>query len=678
MDGGRLPFLLEIGVEEIPHWMIPPALGEIDRLFRELLSQAQLEAEGLHLDATPRRLVVRVAALQARQADREELVLGPPAAVAFKDGQPTGAAAGFAKKLGLEVDQLRRESTPKGEYAAAVRLVEGRATSAILAEALPEMIARIPWPKTMYWTGRDGARFIRPIRWIAALLGDSVVGFEFAGVKSGALSRGHRRLGADEVVFEHSNYEERLEKNGVILGAGKRRQRIVDGIRKLLRGTGLSLAADEALLSDLVHLTEFPTPVLGSFDAKFLALPREVLSTVMRHHQRYFTLTGAEGGMAPHFIAVMNMKADRKGYVKKGNERVLEARFNDARFFWEADQKKPLAARVEDLANVTFQAQLGSYLDKTRRVRERAVDLAARLGADAAAVARAAELCKADLTTEMVKEFTGLQGIVGGLYARAQGEPEAAARAIYDHYLPQSMEDRIPETLEGRVLALADKLDTLESCFSVGLAPTGSKDPFALRRAAQGVVKILTDGRIQLPLEDIAPAIREFLADRIRYYFRDVRGFRYDELNAVFAAAPATLPDFEDRLMALHLVRQTENFEPLAASFKRIRNILRQAGWTPPAPDPALFEESSERSLWEEFERLRPEAESCFAERDYMRGLQLIASLRPAVDRFFDDVLVNAPDPAARASRLNLLGRILTAFSSIADFSEIVTESTSE
>jgi glycyl-tRNA synthetase beta chain len=440
----------------------------------------------------------------------------------------------------------------------------------------------------------------------------------------------------------------------------------------------MSLTADDSLLNDIVYLTEFPTPILGSFDEKFLALPQEVLTTVMRHHQRYFTLKTADGGMAPRFIAVMNMKADRKGYVKKGNERVLEARFNDARFFWESDQKKPLAARVEDLASVTFQAQLGSYLAKTRRVQQRAAELAALLGADVAAVTRAAELAKADLTTEMVKEFTELQGVVGGLYARAQGEPESVALAIYDHYLPQSIDDRIPSTLEGRVLALADKLDTVESCFSVGLAPTGSKDPFALRRAAQGIVKILVDGRLQLPLDSFAPEIREFIADRIRYYFRDVRGFRYDELNAVFAAAPPTLPDFEDRLVALNLVRQTENFEPLAASFKRIRNILRQAQWTPSAPDPALLQESSEKSLYEEFERLRPEVEYCFAQRDYLRALQLIASLRPAVDRFFDDVLVIAPDPAARANRLNLLGRILTAFSSIADFSEIVTESTSE
>jgi glycyl-tRNA synthetase beta chain len=678
MSGAKLPFLLEIGVEEIPHWMIAPALGELERLIGELLSQNQLDAVGLRLDATPRRLVVRASALQARQADREELVLGPPVAAAFKDGQPTGAATGFARKMGLEVEQLRREATPRGEYIAAVRKIAGRETSAILVEALPALITRIPWPKTMYWTGKDGVRFIRPVRWIAALLGDSIVAFELAGVKSGALSRGHRRLGADEIAFDHSNYEERLEKNGVILSAEKRRKRIQDGIRKLLRGTGLSLIPDDDLLNDIVYLTEFPTPILGGFDEKFLALPREVLSTVMRHHQRYFTLKTADGGMAPRFIAVMNMKADRKGYVKKGNERVLEARFNDARFFWESDQRKPLAARVQDLASVTFQAQLGSYLDKTRRVQDRAAGLAAKLGADVAAVTRAAELAKTDLTTEMVKEFTELQGVVGGLYARAQGEPEAVAQAIYDHYLPQSMEDRIPATLEGRVLSLADKLDTVESCFSVGLAPTGSKDPFALRRAAQGIVKILVDGRLQLPLDSIAPEVREFFAERIRYYFRDVRGFRYDELNAVFAAAPPALPDFEDRLVALNLVRQTENFEPLAASFKRIRNILRQAAWTPSQPDPALLQESSEKSLFEEFEKLRPEVEYCFAQCDYLRALQLIASLRPAVDRFFDHVLVNAPDPALRANRLNLLGRILTAFSAIADFSEIVTESTTE
>jgi glycyl-tRNA synthetase beta chain len=594
-------------------------------------------------------------------------VLGPPKAAG------DGAAAGFARKQGVDVSALQVESTPKGEYFALHRQVSGRDTSTILAEALPSLISRIPWPKAMYWTGKDGVRFIRPVRWIVALLGDGIVEFEVAGVKAGALSCGHRRLGADEIAFDHGNYEERLEKNGVILSAAKRRQRIEAGIKKLLRGRGLRLVADGALLDDLVYLTEYPTPILGDFDPKFLDLPKEVLSTVMRHHQRYFTLEDGGGRMAPHFIAVMNMKADRKGFVKKGNERVLEARFNDARFFWDVDQQKPLAQRVADLEHLTFQAKLGSYLEKTRRIQDRARGMAALLNEDPKLAERAAELCKTDLTTEMVKEMTELQGIMGGLYARAQGEPEEVVQAIYDHYRPQSMEDKIPSTRLGQILSLADRLDTLNSCFSVGMIPSGSKDPFALRRAAQGVVKILVEGRLRLPIGAARDELREFLLDRVRYYFRDVRGFAYDEVNAALAAQSNDLVDLEDRLFALKLVRQTENFEPLAASFKRIRNILKQAGWESGAVDPGLLEAGAERDLAEESQKVLAIVAECRQNGDYIAALQAIATLRPAVDRFFDEVLVNAPDPAVRQNRLALLGRLFEEVSSIADFSEIVT-----
>lgn len=668
----KLPFLLELGVEEIPHWMIVPALGDIERLFRGFLEENRLDSGALKLDGTPRRLVLRAEALPERQEDREELVMGPPKSAG------EGAAMGFARKNGVTPGELLTEVTPKGEYFALRRKVEGRETRDLLAAALPALIAKIPWPKAMYWTGKGGETFIRPVRWIAALLGDRVVEFEFAGVKSGANSRGHRRLGADEIVFDHATYEERLEKNGVILSAEKRRKRILDGIKKVLKGTGYTLVTDDALLADLVYLTEYPTPILGSFDEKFLDLPSEVLTTVMRHHQRYFTLQRADGSMAPAFIAVMNMKADRLGYVKKGNERVLEARFNDARFFWEFDQQKKLADRVPDLANVTFQAKLGSYLAKTERVMEGAKSIAAQLGGDLQATVRAAELAKTDLTTEMVKELTELQGVVGGLYAKAQGEPEAVWKAVYGHYLPQSMEDPIPSTLEGKVLSLADKLDTLRSCFSIGMAPSGSRDPFALRRAAQGVVKILVEGRLPLPVKSLPPETAEFFNDRIRYYFRDVRKFAYDEVNAVMAAEPPDLVDMEDRLFAVRMVRETENFEPLAASFKRIRNILRQAEWQGGEVNASLLEAGAEKDLHGELEQLKPEVERCLGSRDYIRALQLMATLRTAVDRFFDDVLVNAPDAQVRANRLALLGRLLNGFSSIADFSEIVTSSTSE
>lgn len=698
------PFLLELGVEEIPHWMIGPALAELDRLFRAFLQENRLESGDLSLDGTPRRLVLRAASLPLRQADREELVLGPPKAAG------DGAAAGFARKNGVDPSALAIESTPKGDYFALRRAVAGRDTRELLAAALPSLITRVPWPKTMYWTGKDGARFIRPIRWIACLLGDEVVEFELAGVKSSALSRGHRQLGADEIVFDHANYEERLRKNGVILSAAARKKKILDGIKKLLKGTGLQLVADDALLDDLAHLTEFPTPILGSFDEKFLDLPAEVLTTVMRHHQRYFTLSRPDGSMAPNFIAIMNTKGDPKGYVRKGNERVLEARFNDARFFWEVDQQRPLRLRLDDLKSVTFQARLGSYHAKTEGIQSGAIRMARLLGLDVAAVSRAASLAKTDLTTEMVKELTELQGVMGGLYARSQNEPESVWRAVYEHYLPQSLDDPIPATPEGRVLSIADKLDTLEGCFAIGMVPTGSKDPFGLRRAAQGLVKVLVEGRIPLNLRELLTAgaeethrilsslaipgyngerdpdgtlawsrtLWEFLLDRLRYYFRDVRKFKYDEVNAALASTWLTLPDLEDRLFALQMVRETENFEPLAASFKRIRNILRQAQWSAGAVDAALLDAGPEAALHTELIKIEPDVRRASASRDYLQALQLMATLREAVDQFFDSVLVNAPDPGVRANRLALLGRLFNEFSSIADFSEIVTTATTE
>src|SRR6185369_10969008 len=388
------------------------------------------------------------------------------------------------------------------------------------------------------------------------------------------------------------------------------------------------------------------------------------------HHQKYFSVEDKQGNLAPHFIAVMNTAADPEGLVRQGNERVLRARFNDARFFWDTDQHKKLAERLPDLAHVKFQAKLDSYLAKTDRVKE----LVKQIGGDDLAV-RAAELSKCDLTTELVKEFTELQGVIGGLYARAQGEPEEVAQAIYDHYKPVSMEDSIPATRTGQLVSLADKLDTLRGCFSIGMIPTGSRDPLALRRAAQGVVKILVEGKLPMPLSTLLnndPQLQEFVLDRVRYYFKDIRGFKYDEVNAVLASGRDDLADVEKRLAAVQAVRPTENFEPLAASFKRIRNILLQAQFTGGiAIQPALLDPGPEADLYADFGRVRKEA----VHLDYQRALETIASLRPKVDLFFDKVLVNAPDPNVRQNRLALLHAILTESSTIADFSEIVTNS---
>jgi glycyl-tRNA synthetase beta chain len=669
--------LLEIGTEEIPHWMIPGALAQLSKL--------NLFGATPQVDATPRRLVVRATGLPDRTPDQEQLVKGPPITAGDK------AAQGFAKKQGVDFSAMQKV----GDYYELRKKIQGRAVHDLLAESLPTSILAIQWPKTMYWGAKGGPRFIRPIRWIVALLDDKIIDFEIAGVKSGNISRGHRVLGNAQIKVDYGSLEATLRSNKVILSALERRTKIESEAK------ALGATIDPDLLETLTYITEFPAAIKGDFDPAYLALPAEVLTMVMRHHQKYFAVETAPGVLAPHFVAVMNVPEDPDGLVKRGNERVLKARFNDARFFWEVDQKKKLADRVEDLSHVTFQAKLGSYLEKTHRV----VALVKELGGDENAQ-RAALLAKADLTTEMVKEFTDLQGIVGGLYAKAQGEPEAVSQGIYEHYKPLSMEDSIPSTRAGQILSIADKLDNLREFFRIDMVPTGSKDPFALRRAAQGIVKIIAEGEgdIEHNFWKLAngESLSAFLRERIYYYFREVRGYKYDELSAVLAAGMPSLRMVEARLRALAEVRPTEDFEPLAASCKRIRNILKQAGpkfdykfreggpesesygklmdfLTNKFPEyrgqltdyefsESLLEEGPERKLYEKLmEFLTNRAP------DYRGQLVQIAGFRPYVDAFFDKVMVNVPDEELRANRLTLLHQLLINFSTIADFSEIVT-----
>ena len=650
--------LLEIGCEEIPDWMLEGALTYLKAAFTALAAERSLGAPAIQTDATPRRLVLRAENLLPNQPDTDERIWGPAKSA------PSAAVAGFAKKQNLPPDALEILSDGKTEKYSCVRKTKGRPTGDILAETLPQLILKTPFPKTMYWPGKGGPRFIRPIRWIVALLGDQVIPFEIAGVQTSNESSGHRQLGAYRFPVAWYNYEDELLKNFVILSADQRKKRI--------RAVPTKYKCDNDLLNTLVNLTDWPTPITGAFDPEFLDLPKEVLITVMRVHQKYFSVESKDGQLQPLFVAVTNTNGDPDGLIRHGNETVLRARFNDARFFWNADQKKILADRVDDLAHVTFQAKLGSYRDKTIRIAE----LALQLGGDSNAI-RAAHLCKADLTTELVKEFTELQGVIGGLYAARQGEPREVADAIYDHYKPMSMEDSIPRTLPGQLVSLSDKLDTLRGCFKIGMIPTGSKDPFALRRAAQGIVRILVEGKLRLPIRSLLdgdPQLEDFLLDRIRYYFREIRGFAYDEGNAVLASGWDDLVDVEERLEAVKEARPTQDFQAVAASFKRIKNILKQAGATLTGQiDPALIEEGPESSLYQ----ATVEARNRLTSLAHREKVQTIAALRPHIDLFFDKVLVNAPDAAVRHNRLTLLHTMLAEFSTIADFSEIVTQSSS-
>ncbi len=680
-------FLLEVGTEEIPDWMIEPACGHLERSFLQALEAADLQEDvTCEVHATPRRLVLVASNLAERQADKTERLTGPPKKIAFDDkGAPTKAGLGFAKRAGIAIEDI--DVGDDGRLFVE-KQVDGRATVEILGEALADVILGVHFPKTMYWTGKAGPRFIRPIRWLVALLDGEVVPFEIAGVASGYRTFGHRRLGVGDLdVIGWTDYQEKLRENYVLLSADDRREKIEQGIETLLPD-GLHVRRNPRLLETLVYMTEFPTPILGGFEEEYLDLPEEVLETVMQHHQRYFAIEDGAGKLQPRFIAVTNLDGDPDGIVRQGHERVLRARFNDARFFWGTDQKQPLSYRVDDLKGVVFHAKLGTYFAKTERTQTLAGQIAEAVGLDDEQVAqakRAAELAKCDLTTEMVGEFPELQGVIGGLYAAHQGEPQEVADAVYDHYRPAGADDAISRSRVGMAVALADKLDTLGGFFRVGMIPSGSRDPFALRRAAYGIIRILIEGELQLSLDafvewakpgESRQALSEFFLDRLRYYLRDVRGYQYDEVNAVLAASADVPLDAAARVEAIAKVRPTPDFEPLAVSFKRIKNILRQAGgverFASRTLDETLLENGAEVDLHAAFEKLRPAVTAHKQNGEYAEALTAIASLRPAVDRYFDDVLVMAKDETVKQNRLTLLAHLLDEFSTIADFAEIV------
>jgi glycyl-tRNA synthetase beta chain len=547
----------------------------------------------------------------------------------------------------------------------------------------------------MYWREGKPERFVRPVRWVVALLDSAIVPLEIAGIAAGNTSRGHRILHGEHSVLLPSpeSYAEALRKAFVVVDVAERRQSIRKALDAATRTIpGARWREDESLIETVVHLTEWPSVILGNFEPEYLALPEEVLVTVMRDHQKYFAIEGADGKLAPHFLAVLNIQVDAEGeaIIRHGNARVLRARFKDARFFWDFDQKTPLTARVESLKNVTFQKELGSYLWKTeqnlRVVKELAAAVkAAGVACDEAALLKAVELAKTDLTAELVKEFTELQGIIGGLYAQTQGLGETVAKAIYAQYTPASTEDAIPTTVEGQLLGLADRIQTITAMFGIGNAPTGSKDPFALRRAANAIVNILAESGLPLTLADVIGAsaaeaankdqVSAFLRERLSFYLKDVRGFAYDVVNAVLAAGADDVRDAIARAEALTVARESADFAAISAAFKRIKNILRQAEEKGFALQPAfgttLAPEAQQLSAAAAV--LAPEVAWLRRERSYNEALVRIATLRPVVDAFFDKVMVLDPDEKIRGAHLALIDEVLRGFSGIADFSEIVT-----
>jgi len=672
-----------------------------------------LSAEVSSPVTTPRRLSV-TSNIADRQMDVTEQVTGPSINVAFKDGQATPAAHAFARKAGVEVSRLEKVVTSKGEYLAARITKKGRSAAEILAENLPREISSIHWPKSMYWH-KPSERFVRPVRWLVALLDSEVIPLTFAGVQSGNQSHGHRTLSQGVVEVSTANaYVERL-REAKVLGRVAREEQIRKALDAAARTIpGAHWREDKSLLETVVNLTEFPSAVLGNFDREFLELPEEVLVTVMRDHQKYFAVEDANGKLFPHFLAVLNTDGDPKGIIRHGHERVLRARFNDARFFWQTDQKHPLRERVQWLKHVTFQKDLGTYYEKTKRVQRLCSwlsELIRQRGRQIrpGVIHKAALLAKADLTTELVKEFTELQGIVGGLYVRVQqldrdmadGTRRAIADAIYDQYKPESMEDSAPHTLEGAVLAIADKADSVAGMFALGLQPTGSKDPFALRRQANGIVKTIAEHKLPLSLSqlftdareayrnsgaekkfsakiDYAGAVRDFFRERVEFYLRDVLGYKYDVVNAVLAAGSDDVVDAVARAQAVTRVRASADSESISVASKRMKNILRQANETgkrsASAIEPAALQEPAERELAFLIPQVAKRVDELRGKHEYEAALVEISKLRPAVDLFFDKVMVMVDDERVRANRLALLQMLLEHFSTIADFSEIVTE----
>ena len=713
-------FLFEIGTEEIPARMIDGAREELARRVSDLLQRERL-ADNADVQAfsTPRRLAVLAAGVSLAQPDVREQVTGPSLKVAYKDGAPTPAAEAFARKLNLPLDALEKVSTSKGEYLAATVQKKGRPASEILAESLPKEIAGIYWAKSMYWRGKSAERFVRPVRWLVSLLDGEVVPLEFAGIRAGQISEGHRILSSGALeISQPSQYAETLAHGSVVVRAAEREHRIRKALDAATRFIpGARWREDKSLLDTVVNLTEFPSVVLGSFDPEFLSLADEVLVTVMRDHQKYFALEDEHGKLLPHFLAVLNTSGDPDGLIRHGNERVLRARFNDARFFWQTDQKIPLRQRVEMLKAVTFQKDLGSYFDKTMRVQKLSSLISEALrsagtSVRAGVVYKAALLAKTDLTTELVKEFTELQGIVGGLYAKVQqldpilpgATAEAIGDAIYDQYKPESMDDRVPRTLEGAVLAITDKADSIAGMFALGLQPTGSKDPFALRRAANGIVKIVAEHKLPLPMAKLFSdaraeygrseaetrfakdvnfdeSIANFMRERLEFYLREARGFVYDVVNAVLAAGSDDVVDAIARAEAVSEVRGSEDFASISVAFKRIKNILRQAKETNKTVaaqlDSSALTDPAEKLLAAEMPVVATQVRELREQGNYAAALAHISRLREPVDAFFDKVMVMVDDERIRANRLALLQDLLNEFSTIADFSEIVTENKS-
>jgi glycyl-tRNA synthetase beta chain len=690
----RRDFFLELRTEEIPAATIGTSRNELTRRLEASLAAEGLAAERTESWSTPRRLAVALRGVPERQEDRDAEILGPPASAAFDaEGRPTRAAEGFARAQKASVSDLVVVESARGPTAAIRRRIPGRSAPEVLAEVVPRVVSELAFPKTMRWG--DGRRtFVRPLRSVVALYAGRVVDLEILGVAAGDRTAGHRILSDGDLTVESAeDWLAKLRASGVEPDSERRRMRLLEQARALSGSVGGSIESDSDLASTLADLVEWPGAVRGAFSGEFLELPEEITVTAMRTHQKYLPIRGP-GGLLPHFVAVMDNREDARGFIAKGNEWVLNARLADARFFFREDTKVPMEARRDELARLAFQERLGDYRQKTERLEELTEAIAHLVGRPdlVDTVRTAARLAKLDLPTHMVKEFTDLQGVVGGIYARREGYPDSVWKAVYDQYRPVSAGDDPPREAAGSILGLADRFDTLAGFFSIGLSPTGSKDPYGLRRAAAGLVAIVLARNWRLDwrpvvrkaiglypagiatrsAEETMDELSRFFAERVRGLL-ERRAHSHDEISAVLKTGIWDFADAADRVGALSDARRHMDFRSLILAFKRIRNILSDS--SPGAgPSSELYREQAERALAGDFLQARRAIESLHGARRYREAMEMIASLAPSLDRFFVEVLVNAPEEDLRRNRLALLGSIQKEFSRLADFSEIVVE----
>jgi glycyl-tRNA synthetase beta chain len=682
--------LLEIGAEEIPAGFVPQALIDLERIARRELEANRVDFSGIKTFGTPRRLVLVIEAVSEKQRDEESKKIGPSKQAAFDaKGNPTKAAIGFAKGQSVPVESLTLVQTEKGEYVCAVRKEQGRPTAELLSSFLPKWILSIPFQKSMRWADVP-IRFARPIHWVLALFGGEVIPFEVGNIRSGNSTYGHRFMHSGPIpVKDFQSYLQKTREAFTIVDPMERKKRIEEEMIREGAGVSGRILSDEDLLDEVNFLVEYPVALCGTFDEKFLSLPREILIHSMKEHQRYFPVADDHGELLPHFVCISNIQPRSREVVVKGNERVLRARLSDAAFFFEDDLKIPLDTRVEQLKKVVFQAKLGTSYEKMMRFKQLALWMVRRIDPQLReAVERASHLCKADLVTGMVGEFPKLQGIVGREYARLAKERPEVSEAIYEHYLPGFAGDRLPSGPVGDIVSIADKMDTIVGCFGVGLVPTGTADPFGLRRQALGIIRIVVEKKYPFSLRELIEESEKQLKEKMERTVEEVRNgvldfFRvryqnfllerkvpFDVTEAVLTVSFDELPDVQGRIDALQKAREWKDFESIVIAFKRAMNILKGS---PPKGRvaPSLFAEPAEQNLYRSFLEAKEKIDSLLKKRDYPTALLEMTRMKKPIDEFFDGVMVMVEDEAIRNNRLALLDEIGKLFLQIADFSRL-------